>query len=175
LLRLYALHPARANSAILSSVLIKALMALPDPDFLLSLYLIPESSHTPLITLLVSLEALLQKGKFAAFWNLLNAAEEAANRTAIQQVPGFEDAVREFVVGALNRTYNTVEKSVLAASLGVADASAICSARGWQTEGSLVHLPGVPENTPRPKKRDEETTGLRYSEIAGIVQSLTRQ
>lgn len=177
LLRLYQIHPARANATILTSVLVKALMALPEPDFLLSLYLIPEAEHTPVITMLISLEALLQKGKFAGFWALLNSAEAASTRAVTTQVAGFENAIRDFIIAALNRTYSTVEKDVLAAALGVADATGLCASKGWGVEegSGRIQLPALPENTARPKRRDEESTGLKYSEIAGLVQSLSRQ
>eukprot|EP00967_Tisochrysis_lutea_P055552 scaffold69906_cov33-Tisochrysis_lutea.AAC.1 len=42
LLKLYQFHPDQSDTAAIARVLVKALMALPDPDYLMCTYLIPE-------------------------------------------------------------------------------------------------------------------------------------
>ena len=51
------------------------------------------------------------------------------------------------------------------------DASTFATAHGWVAEGNSFVLPGIVENMPRAKRVDE---GIKYSEIAGVVATLTR-
>eukprot|EP00158_Paraphelidium_tribonemae_P010261 Partr_v1_DN42090_c0_g1_i1_m54808 putative Component of the eukaryotic translation initiation factor 3 (eIF-3) complex, which is involved in protein synthesis and, together with other initiation factors, stimulates binding of mRNA and methionyl-tRNAi to the 40S ribosome (By similarity) len=103
LLKLYSLFPARSNVDNILTVLVKALTALPNPDFLLALYLVPgQLQATPAVAALAELERSLQAAQFAAFWQRASGADV---RPVLDSVAGFDDAVRAFIGSVLARTY----------------------------------------------------------------------
>lgn len=91
LLKLYQFFPEKANPAVVARVLVKALMQLPETDFLLCTYLIPEriASEAPVLPI-VELSGRLETCQFQAFWE-----ELAASRELVKAAPGFDDAIRE--------------------------------------------------------------------------------
>jgi hypothetical protein len=173
LLRLYQLNPSRAQpTTVIPLVLAKALTALPDPDFLQAVHLVAPKHHTDLVKALIELDACLQRAQFAAFWEKANAGEA---RALLAKVPGFDDAIRAFIVSALSRTYASMEAEVVRTALNVQDAAAFAAQRGWAVEGSLVVLPSNPETSPRPKRTGEEEglgLGLRLGDVGGLLQTL---
>ncbi len=75
-------------------ILIKALMALPSTDFMLCMYIVPPSLQSdPSIAALKSLADKLESCFFPTFWTELAKVNV--------DVPGFEDAVRSFIVGVV--------------------------------------------------------------------------
>jgi hypothetical protein len=162
LLRLYQMHPGRANAEVTALLLTKALMALPEPDFVQSVFLLasggklPQQHQTEAVKALIELDAALQKAQFRAFWEKAGSAE---CRALLERVPGFSDAIRSFILGALNRTCQKVETKVLAEALNVADAASFAASKGWAVEGSLVTLPPTPETSARPAKTKREEEG----------------
>lgn len=91
LLKLYQFFPEKTNPAIVARVLVKALMQLPETDFLLCTYLIPErvASEAPVLPI-VELANRLETCQFQAFW-----AELSASRELVKVAPGFDDAIRD--------------------------------------------------------------------------------
>ena len=90
--------------------------ALPEPDFLLASYLIPESYRSSdEVVILSELERHLQVGHFAAFWT--RAKEESA-RKVLDRVAGVDAAVRSFIAHAIARTYQKIDLVALGVALG---------------------------------------------------------
>ncbi|CAL4912926.1 unnamed protein product [Urochloa decumbens] len=84
LLRLYQFEPERMSIQIVARILIKALMAMPAPDFSLCLFLIPE--HVQMeeqFKTLIVLSHYLETARFRQFWD-----EAAKNRQILEVVPG---------------------------------------------------------------------------------------
>ena len=54
-----------------------------------------------------------------------------------------------------------------------ADAAAFAKAQGWEIDGGIVHLPLTVDNTQRPKQTVGQE-GVKYSEIASLIQTLSR-
>lgn len=163
----------------------QALTALPSPDFLLALYLVPGplQSKQPSIAALIELERTLQTAQFAAFWERAAAPEV---RSVLDRVPGFDEAVRGFIVGALGRTYDRLEGSVAQAALHLApgEVPAFAQRVGWSldADGATLVLPVTADNSSRPKK-DTVTSagggvdgglGLKYSDMTQLVAQLAR-
>lgn len=172
LLRLYQMHPSRADEGVIALLLAHALAALPEPDFLQCLYLVAPAHHTDSVKALIELEAALQRAQFPVFWERARAAPAAE---LLARVPGFDDAVRAFVVAALCRTYQKVEAAVLAAALDIADGVAFASGKGWPVEGSLVGLPPSPDTSRRPKRAEEDLgVGLRVGDMGSLLTTLGR-
>ncbi|CAN6699066.1 unnamed protein product [Malus baccata var. baccata] len=110
LLRLYQFEPDRMSTQIVARILVKALMAMPSPDFSLCLFLIPErvQMEEQFKTLIV-LSHYLETGRFSQFWD-----EASKNRHIVEAVPGFEQAIQDYAVHVLSLTYQRVPRSVLA-------------------------------------------------------------
>uniref|UniRef100_A0A2P2MCG6 Eukaryotic translation initiation factor 3 subunit K-like isoform X2 n=1 Tax=Rhizophora mucronata TaxID=61149 RepID=A0A2P2MCG6_RHIMU len=87
LLRLYQFEPERMSTQIVSCILVKALMAMPAPDFSLCLFLIPErvQMEEQFKTLIV-LSHYLETGRFRQFWD-----EAAKSRHIVESVPGYDE------------------------------------------------------------------------------------
>jgi translation initiation factor 3 subunit K len=84
LLRLYQFEPERMSTQIVARILVKALMAMPAPDFSLCLFLIPErvQMEEQFKTLIV-LSHYLETGRFRQFWD-----EAAKTPHILEAVPG---------------------------------------------------------------------------------------
>ncbi|KAJ6913812.1 eukaryotic translation initiation factor 3 subunit K-like isoform X1 [Populus alba x Populus x berolinensis] len=92
LLRLYQFEPERMSTQIVARILVKALMAMPAPDFSLCLFLIPErvQMEEQFKTLTV-LSHYLETGRFRQFWD-----EAAKSRHIVEAVPGFNEFFDSF-------------------------------------------------------------------------------
>jgi hypothetical protein len=115
LLKLYQQNPARLSVDTVVLLLARALAALPEPDFLLAMYLVPQPLHAhEAVAALAELERLLQMAKFPAFWA---KAKEPGARALLDRVAGFDAAVREYVGRVVARTYQKIDADVLAGYL----------------------------------------------------------
>ena len=140
LLKLYQFHPETLKVPLVAKVLVKALMNLPQTDYLACMYLVPERvlDEEPIKTV-AAVAALLETCSFRKFW------EEAAPLRAelLAGTPGFDTAVRNFMLRTFEITYQSVPAAHLKASLGFdsdADFAALVSARGWTVAGDLVKM-----------------------------------
>jgi hypothetical protein len=223
LLKLYQMFPARLNQDVVTTILVKvraiepeylfviisrartpfplpsslqSLTALPEPDYLLASYLVPESLRSSeALTSLSELERKLQVGQFGSFWT---SAKEDSARALLGRVAGVDDAVRLFIARAIERTYQRIDLGSLAAAVDVvrvddvsnlepcrfiaspfcaavvqADAAAFSRAQGWTVDGGEAALPLSADNTQRPKQSVGQD-GVKYSEIAGLINTLSR-
>merc|ERR1712216_145347 len=115
LLKFYQLDPSKSNLRVVTNILIKALMQLPNSDFNLCLYLIPESvQREEAVNNLMLLSNLLESCDFAKFWETTTKMEDM-----LKAVPGFFDAIRCFVTRTLSISYSTIPKSKLCETLNV--------------------------------------------------------
>ncbi|XP_058215766.1 eukaryotic translation initiation factor 3 subunit K [Rhododendron vialii] len=115
LLRLYQFEPERLSSQIVARILVKALMAMPAPDFSLCLFLIPErvQMEEQFKTLIV-LSHYLETARFRQFWD-----EAAKSRHTVEAVPGFEHAIQAYALHVLSLSYQKVPRSVLAEAINI--------------------------------------------------------
>uniref|UniRef100_A0A9I9DBD2 Eukaryotic translation initiation factor 3 subunit K n=1 Tax=Cucumis melo TaxID=3656 RepID=A0A9I9DBD2_CUCME len=151
LLRLYQFEPERMSTQIVARILVKALMAMPAPDFSLCLFLIPER-----VT-----------GKFRQFWD-----EAAKNRHIVEAVPGFEQAIQAYAVHVLSLTYQKVPRSVLAEAINIEGLSLDkflehqVANSGWILEkggkGQLIVIPPNEFNHPELKKKSSDSIPLDH-------------
>ncbi|KAL0338843.1 UNVERIFIED_CONTAM: Eukaryotic translation initiation factor 3 subunit K [Sesamum angustifolium] len=142
LLRLYQFEPERISTQIVARILIKALMAMPAPDFSLCLFLIPERVTA----------------RFRQFWD-----EAAKSRHILEVVPGFEQAIQAYAIQVLSLSYQKVTRSILAESINIEGPSRDkviehhVGNSGWaieknQNKGQLIILPRNEFNRPELKK-----------------------
>ncbi|KAK4483713.1 hypothetical protein RD792_010915 [Penstemon davidsonii] len=184
LLRLYQFEPERMSTQIVARVLIKALMAMPAPDFSLCLFLIPErvqmeeqfktlivlSHYLELynIDLILSLYLHTQTARFRQFWD-----EAAKSRHILEAVPGFEQAVQVYAVHLLSLTYQKIPRSVLAEAINIEGPSLEKFVQdhvdnsGWtieknQSKGQLIVFPQNEFNHPELKKSSVDGVSLEH-------------
>ena len=160
-LKLYQFYPDKYNPSTVSKILIKALMNLPSTDFLCALYLIPDRKQVdepiPVIT---QLQALLETGHFKDFWETSGTCADL-----LASVPGSIDAVREFMVSVIGRTYKSIDKSTLCELLNLDSPGVdeIIAKQKWEQSEGVIDLPSNEENQPRPPTVDEQ---LNFRQVA---------
>lgn len=160
-LKLYQFYPERYNSQVVPKILIKMLTMLPSTDFQCALYLIPENKTVDEpIPVIMRMQELLETGKFNAFWE-----ESGTCAELLESVPGAIDAIRQFMVSVLGRTYKTVDQSTLRELLNLSadELGKLCEKEGWKISGDVVELPSNNENQPRPRSMEES---LSFRQVA---------
>ncbi|KAL9224633.1 hypothetical protein vseg_000651 [Gypsophila vaccaria] len=169
LLRLYQFEPERMSTQIIARILIKALMAMPAPDFSLCLFLIPErvQMEEQFKTLIV-LSHYLETARFRQFWE-----EAAKNRHIFEAVPGFEQAVQNYAVHILSITYQQVPRTVVAEAINIEGLALDkfleqqVTENGWSLEkgqgkGQIVVLPRSEFSHPELKKNAADNIPLEH-------------
>lgn len=160
-LKLYQFYPDKYNASTVSKILIKALMNLPSTDFLCSLYLIPERRQVDEpIPVISQLAGLLETGRFKDFW-----AASGACADLLASVPGSLNAVRDFMMEVVGRTYKTINVSTLGETLNL-DEDGIrkkIEGKAWVEKDGVITCPGNEENQPRPPTMDEH---LSFKQVA---------
>eukprot|EP00246_Nothoceros_aenigmaticus_P008990 TRINITY_DN24269_c0_g1_i1.p1 TRINITY_DN24269_c0_g1~~TRINITY_DN24269_c0_g1_i1.p1 ORF type:complete len:225 (-),score=28.45 TRINITY_DN24269_c0_g1_i1:285-959(-) len=166
LLRFYQFESSRLNVQIVTRILVKALMALPAPDFNLCMCLIPErlQMEEPFLTL-ATLAHFLETARFREFWDEANR-----NRDILEVVPGFEQAIQQFAIHVLSITYQRLPRQILAEAINVEGLSLDkflehqVNNSGWRTEkghsGLLVVLPPNEHNHPVLRKNPADSISL---------------
>ncbi|CAA0842150.1 Eukaryotic translation initiation factor 3 subunit K [Striga hermonthica] len=167
-------EPARMSTQIVARILIKAIMAMPAPDFSLCLFLIPERVQLEeQFKTLIVLSHYLETARFRQFWD-----EVAKSRHMLDAVPGFEQAIQTYAIHVLSLTYQKVPRSVLAEAINI-EGPALdkvidyhISNSGWEIEkneskGPLIVLPRNEFNNPHIKKNAAD--GVPLEKIARII------
>ncbi|KAK8947848.1 Eukaryotic translation initiation factor 3 subunit K [Platanthera guangdongensis] len=177
LLRLYQFEPQRMSIQIVARILIKALMAMPAPDFSLCLFLIPEQVQMEeQFKTLIVLSHYLETARFHQFWE-----EAAKNRHILEVVPGFEAAIQAYAIHVLSLTYQKVPRPVLAEAINTEGLSLDkfleyqVANSGWVLEkgngrSQLIALPRNEFNHPELRKNTADGIPLEHvTRIFGVL------
>eukprot|EP00310_Coccolithus_braarudii_P016000 CAMPEP_0183359440 /NCGR_PEP_ID=MMETSP0164_2-20130417/52212_1 /TAXON_ID=221442 /ORGANISM="Coccolithus pelagicus ssp braarudi, Strain PLY182g" /LENGTH=221 /DNA_ID=CAMNT_0025533549 /DNA_START=25 /DNA_END=690 /DNA_ORIENTATION=+ len=170
LLKLYQLNPHLCDVLITGKVLALALMQLPATDYLLATYLVPERvSEGELLAPLREVANLLESCTFRQVW----AALEPIRSTLLDAVPGFDAALREYMLTTMQITYQAIPEAHLRASLGLSaeEVAALLAARGWTLEGGVVKVTLNQDNQAKPHKVDDRGL-LRREQMSKILSSI---
>lgn len=169
LLRLYQFEPERMSIPIVVRILIKALMAMPAPDFSLCLYLIPEQVQMEeQFKTLIVLSHYLETARFRQFWD-----EAVKNRSILEVVPGFEQAIQAYAIHVLSLTYQKVPRPILAEAINIEGLSLDkfleyqVANSGWALEkghgrSQLIVLPRNEFNHPELKKNAADSVPFEH-------------
>ena len=117
--RRYQFNPNLYNPDVVVNILIKALTALPLPDFNLCISLLDErppntAVYEPdplpgILPELKELHTLLQQCRFPAFWVLYHSEQiDAIRDNYTVECVGFEDSVREVAIRAVKATFTRI-------------------------------------------------------------------
>jgi len=113
-LKLYQFNPKETKKGTVVKILLKALTALPNTDFVLCKCLIDSNLlEDETISLITSLHNLLETCRFQDFWGELSIRPQL-----IHGITGFENSIRKFICHVIQITYQTIEKSALRSLLG---------------------------------------------------------
>ena len=170
-LKLYQFHPETLKVPTVAKILVKALMNLPHTDFLACTYLLPERvlDEEPVRTV-ATVAAQLETCSFRDLW----AALTPLRTELLNATPGIDDAVRNYILGTIEITYQSVQTAHLRASLGVdSDAAfkALVEKRGWTIAGDLVKIALNDDNTAKPKRVDASDT-MNLAQMTKILASV---
>ncbi|KAJ9518387.1 hypothetical protein QJQ45_010286 [Haematococcus lacustris] len=190
LLRHYQFQPTTAQISSLAKVLMAALAQLPASDYKTCIHLVPERLQAEeVIPKIVALAAALETTRFTDFWALA-----ANSKEVISLVPGFESAVRRYILHVLGLSFQRVSRRVLGEALQLQGAELdslvsgqLCSepcavsqlaqissqvaSAGWQAAGDIVTLPRNDSNSQVVVKRAQEA--IRFDQVAPVLRSVT--
>ncbi|KAJ9517694.1 hypothetical protein QJQ45_003982 [Haematococcus lacustris] len=190
LLRHYQFQPTTAQISSLAKVLMAALAQLPASDYKTCIHLVPERLQAEeVIPKIVALAAALETTRFTDFWALA-----ANSKEVISLVPGFEAAVRRYILHVLGLSFQRVSRRVLGEALQLQGAELdslvsgqLCSepsavsqlaqissqvaSAGWQAAGDIVTLPRNDSNSQVVVKRAQEA--IRFDQVAPVLRSVT--
>mmetsp|Transcript_19553 Transcript_19553/g.32061 ORF Transcript_19553/g.32061 Transcript_19553/m.32061 type:complete len:214 (-) Transcript_19553:176-817(-) len=167
IIKLYQFFPEKVNRSILAKVLVKALMNLPATDFLLCMYLIPErmQAEEP-VNSISNLANLLETCRFAQFWEEAKAADDF-----LGTIPGFEAAIRSFILGVLSVTFQRIQLAHFKNYLKLEDDTllAFLERNHLSLEGDIVVLP-LEDNRAHTKGLADN---IRIDQIAKLLPLMT--
>lgn len=142
-LRLYQLQPSVAKKELIARTLLSALMQMPRPDYRICIHLLPEKLVTEEpVSSVVLLAQHLEANNLHDFWAATGACKET-----LKSVPGFQDAIRDYVLHSMGTTFQKVSTRVLGEWLRLegpalnALLAEKTKAAGWKVEGEVVSLP----------------------------------
>ena len=170
-LKLYQFHPDQLKPPMVAKILIKALMNLPSTDFLTCTYLVPERvlDAAP-VSSVCTVANLLESCKFREFWGAL----EPLRAELLPSTPGFDKAVRAYILSTFEITYQSVPKAHLVASLGLkgdSELAPLVSGKGWTLEGDSVKVSLNASNQPRPKQVDA-AEAMSFPAMTKVLQAV---
>lgn len=169
ILKLYQFHPDQdtVDIDVLIKVLIKAIMNLPEPDFQLALYLIPEPYQSmEEVQDLARLVEKLEMGQFKEFWRLYRDRAQL-----FSLFPQFEQTMRAFILDTLSLTYASIPRRILAESLDMNDLELDNTFPKEVCEGKFVRLEENVENQPKPTSYEKESD-IQLNHISALMTNL---
>lgn len=174
----FQLNPSEFDFDAAIHILVKALTAVPFPDFSLCISLLGEAPVAtlttneagkstgpsgiitePIIVNLATLSTLLFETKFRDFWALYTSAEYAEVRSYTSKANGFEDAVRKVALNSVKGSFRTISEGRLAGYLnlqGTELANFINQQAGWSLNDGTVTVPTNLDNEVKPTVVREE-------------------
>lgn len=156
LLKLYLFAPDTIKIEVVHKLLVKALMNLPETDFLSCICMLPLKLHeVEPVRSLIGLADLLETAQFKTFWN------KARDNEQVHRVKGFESAIREFVAITVRSTYQMVPAPLFKELLNIGtkkDFDAYVKEKGWtKTEDNYVQFPLSKDNSISEQEEDRGT------------------
>lgn len=145
ILRLYQFNTNKIDKKVIINILLKALTALPQTDFILCKGLIDPNyfeeedlEKNPDLKHVLELHKLLEICDFKQFWSVLRT-----DPGVYLGIAGFDDAIRQFICHVVKITYQTIDKTTLCELLGGLDDSQITywiNHNKWKLEGDFVYI-----------------------------------
>lgn len=171
ILKLYQFYPDAntVNPEVMIRVLIKAMMNLPEADFHLAMYLIPEPFHSSEeVEHLVYLVEKLEMGQFKEFWRMFKERSQV-----FTLFPKFEKIIRSFILETLSLTYSLIPSTILCECLNVKDSDLDLLFTKQAREGVCIKLDENLENQPKPTTYEKESD-IQLNHVSALMTNLMR-
>lgn len=140
ILKLYQFSPdliTRSSIDIVHLVLVKALMQLPQPDYVFCRAQLSQDMIDDNLTKKIDdVATLLETCQFVEFWNVIQQEKIFA------EMNGFQEAARNFVCNCVQLTYKNVEKDFLIQMLGpeASEFEMLLEKNNWVLNGESVFV-----------------------------------
>ena len=169
LLKLYQFDPQKTNDQITLKILLKALMNLPHPDFLICKALMDKDlcdviSPDDLMGVF-RIHFLLETCQFEDAWNTIDQMQHL-----ICKIDSFDAAVRNYVGHVVASTFANVPRDTMCVLLGgisVAVLNEMAAAKKWQVTSNQVYFPGHEDNV----KSKNIVEVLNFEKVASALTS----
>nr|CAG8469244.1 7629_t:CDS:2 [Entrophospora candida] len=157
ILKLYQFNLHLVNEQVIVNILVKALTAIPNPDFNLCLYLLQESSLSDEnISKLYDAQKLIEEGKYQEFWKMYETDESFKELTS--EAVGFEDAIRKVIMKIISMAYQNISADLLREYLNYGSSpnddesfKEFIKSQGLElAENNLVNIPTNIDNEAKP-------------------------
>jgi len=141
LLKLYQFYPNSVRYEIILRVLLKGMMRLPQPDFVMYKSLLSSLTDPDMdknVTRALEIHKLLEKCRFGRFWEELQAEHDM-----IIEFNGFEDAIRSYICGVISISFQRLSLENLKEFLGLAntqDVTEWIEKYGWTRDQGMVFV-----------------------------------
>ncbi|XP_057303622.1 eukaryotic translation initiation factor 3 subunit K-like [Hydractinia symbiolongicarpus] len=171
-LKLYQFNPSMFKETVTCQILLKALMNLPNTDFILCKCLIIEQHQSfESVNKVISLSNLLETCEFQQFWQELKQKE---CQELIEGIKGFKESIKKFIASVLSITYQSISKSLLLEILGgditEEDLKSYCNDNDWKIEDENIFLSNQEEHI-KSKNISEKIT---FDNVAPIIRSAAK-
>lgn len=166
LLKLLQFNPDELTVEVVEKVLVKAMTALPDPDFNLCLCLLSQDIlANPSIVALVDLRNDLESCRFARFWTRVGGL------AILDECVGFHDSIRDFIATTLSNTFQVIGTRQLASyvDLQSADLFNFIEEYGWSVDGDSVKIPVDRDIVASAAKPVVQQEALKFEALAKII------
>jgi len=142
ILKLYQFNLQLTRERVIYNILVKALTAIPEPDFNLCLYLLTEQmvADEP-IQKLMMLQQLLEEARYKKFWEVYESDDLYKDLT--REVQGFTGAIRKVIANVVNMTYQTISSDLLKSYLYLDGETyqSFLTSYGWSDVDGIVTIP----------------------------------
>lgn len=145
LLRLYQVFPKKSNVTHIRIILAKALMNLPETDFMLCTYLLDQTTQNkPEVAALLKLSEHIENAEFEKFWS------EDTAQTLSESLPGFKEALTTYIGDVIGWTFRSTSKAAVTSALHLDDSefARFAEKRSWTVKGDQVVIPANDFNNP---------------------------
>ncbi|KAK2461783.1 hypothetical protein APHAL10511_006246 [Amanita phalloides] len=181
ILKLYQFNPDLYNPDVIINILIKALTAVPLPDFNLCISLLDErpinsalDEPDPLFSLLPSLKKLhnlLYRCRFPAFWKFYRSDElENLRDNYTVECAGFEKVIQDVAISAVIATFTRITTERLGSYLGLTgnDLDFYIQELGWIRD-EVTSVINVPRNSDNQIEATIVQEHIKLPQIAKII------
>ena len=168
ILRLYQFNTDQLDNKVITKILLKAMTALPNPDFVLCKSLIDpalfEEDADQEILAVLRLFNLLEICDFQQFWK--DSREKPGLYLGIT---GFEDSIRQFICHTIKITYQCIKKQIVCNLLGGLDDTQLkhwVNLNKWQEiDDGYLHISNQDELIKSKNIKEK----IEFESVAGVV------
>ncbi|CBY09497.1 unnamed protein product [Oikopleura dioica] len=141
LLKLYQFYPNSIRHEIVLYVLLKGMMVLPEPDFVMYKALLSNLNDEDMdqsVRRSLEIHKLLEQCNYPKFWEALQIEHDM-----IAEFAGFEDAIRNHICGVITHSFQRLSRDLVKEFLGIQkeqDLNLWIERFGWKAEQNVIFV-----------------------------------